>query len=201
VRLAGRGVVEDEAVEAVEGGPQHLGVAAPAGGHRRKEQSLPEEPLADGSEVGEQPEVLGHARPECVGQPHAAPAGGVEQAGHPRRARDEPRSAGAELERVGRHVLHPAEEHVEGLEAAEGTQPDPAVAHGQVGALRQVVAEVGGQVAVLGVAAMGGPGGEHGRAGALPAGRRQGTQGLSEVGEPRAQPLHAQLAVDVGEQP
>ena len=49
-------------------------------------------------------------------------------------------------------VVHSTEQHVDGLQAVERTQPQPTLAHHQVGALDEVVAEVRRQVGVLDVA-------------------------------------------------
>ena len=55
----------------------------------------------------------------------------------------------AQLERVAEPGVDPPQDDVDRLQAAEGPHPEPAVAHGEVVAFDQRVAEVGGQKGVL----------------------------------------------------
>ena len=54
-----------------------------------------------------------------------------------------------QLERVAEPGVGPAQDDVDALEPTKRAHPDPAVAHRQVGALHQRVAEMGSQVSVL----------------------------------------------------
>ena len=99
--------------------------------------------LGQPGKVGQQARVLEHPAAERVDDGHAAEAGRLDEAGHPELG------VGAQLERVAEPGVGPAQDHVDTLEPTERAHPHPAVAHRQVGALDQRVAEVGSQVGVL----------------------------------------------------
>ena len=95
--------------------------------------------------------------PRALATPTPPLARRLQQAGH---AAAWP-IAWPQLERIGVGVVDAPQHDVDGLQPAQRPQPDPAVAHGQVGPLDEVVAEVAGQVGVLEVAGVADAGREH----------------------------------------
>ena len=86
--------------------------------------------------------VLDHAGSVVVGQAHTAGPDGVEEAGHPHH------SARVHFHRVDAISLEPAMEHVDRFETGERAEPQPALAHHEVGALGQVQTEPAREVGV-----------------------------------------------------
>ena len=187
--------LDDELVEVGEHVAASLGVAAPPGLHRREQELLAQQVLGQSGQERQHARVLEHPAAEGVDDRHRAEARGLDQPGHA-----EHRVA-AELQRVAEHGVGAAQDHVDGLQPAEGPQPHPAVAHGQVGGLHQRVAEVRGQVGVLEGGLAGRAGGEHHDPRVV--GRRRGDdlQRRSQHAEERRQPVHLGVPVHAGEHP
>ncbi len=108
-------------------------------------QRLPEA-AGDVVEVRGDLRCLTECRPRRVGHADAAALRAPHETG------DADARAGPRLERIELIVVHSTEQHVDGLQAVERTQPQPTFAHHQVGALDEVVAEVRRQVGLLHVA-------------------------------------------------
>ena len=156
--------MEDEVVEARQCLRPMVWVTEPQRGERAQHQCLAEQQRAGGRQVGLQGDVAGHAGADRVGHPHAALARRLQQPRHPTGPTVGRRAAG-DFEGVGVLVVHPPQHDVDRLEPGQGAQPHPATPHGEVGPLHEVVAEEAGQVGVLEVARVAGPGGEDHRAG------------------------------------
>ncbi len=96
-------------------------------------------------------------------------------------------------------IVDAAQDHVDRLEAPHRPQPHLAVAHGQIGAARERVAEVAREVRVLEVRFIERPGRqEHdARLGVPP--RRDGREARAQVLEEEREPVHVRVAVEARE--
>ena len=139
--------------------------------------------------------VLDHPGSERVHHRHPPPPGHLEQPGDPEQR------VGPQLDRVAPLVVHPADDHVDRVEAHQRPQPHPVVVDHQVPALDQGVAEVGGQVGVLEVGLAQGAGGEDDHPGLVDAFGGGGGDPAADGAEEPGQPLDAGLAVQVGQHP
>ena len=140
----GKGRLDDQPAQVRQDVVASLRLAAPP---RRRPTAaaavLAEQVPAQLRQEGQQRRRLDQAAAQRVGHRHVARAHRLHQAGHA-----EERVA-PQLQRIAEVVVEPAEDHVHRLQAAQQLEEDAVVAHRQVAALDQRVAEVAGQVGVL----------------------------------------------------
>ena len=138
---------------------------------------------------------LEHGHAERVRHEHVARAPGLHQAGHAeRRVR-------AQLERIAEVVVQPPQDGVDALEAGQRLEIDAVLAHGEVAALDEGEAEVAGQVRVLEVRLVVRARRQQHDVGRLAVARRPLAERLLKRQEELGEPLHAELAEGVGEEP
>ena len=174
---------------------ERLGVAAPPRRHRRQSQRLTEQVLAGDRGVREQRGVLEHAGAESVDDAHPVAAYCLGQAGHPQLR------VAAQLQRVAPRGVDPAQDDVDPLQPAECLHQHPAVADGEVAALHEREAEVGGErrLVVRRLRVRARRQDDDPRVGELAMG------GLEESGaerpEVRRHPVQVRLAIELGQHP
>ena len=118
-------------------------LATPPGRDIRDEQLLVQQTPGERRQEGEERRRLDRAGAERIGNRDVAGARRLDEAGH---AEDGIR---AQFQRVAPGIVHAADDHIHALQALEGFQEDAAVAHGQIVALDQLVAEIAREVGVL----------------------------------------------------
>jgi hypothetical protein len=172
-----------------------LPFAAPPGGHRGELRLLAQEIAADRGQKDGQHRRFQQAAAQGIGHRRPAPAHRFHQTGHTQ--------AGILLkfQRIAVQVIHPAQDHVHGLRAAQGTQPDPAAGEDQVLALDQGVAQVTGEVDVFEPGLVEGTRGEQHHPGFRVLPGRQRRQARAQGLEEARQAVHAGLAVQAREDP
>ena len=171
------------------------GITAPPGRHRRKQQRLIEQPLAEPREVGQQTPVLHDAAADAVHDRDRAATRGLQQSGHAELG------VGAQLERIGVRRVDPAQDDVDRLEPAQGPGPDPTVVHGQVAADDERIAEQRGQERLVERRLALRARRQQDDVGGLAPGRRDLLQAESHGVEERREPLGPGVAVEPGQQP
>ncbi len=119
--------------------------------------------------------VLRQAAAQGVDDRDVAGARRLDQSGDPQRR------VVAQLERIAEVVVEAAQHHVDRVQAAEGLEEHAVVAHGQVAALDQGVAQVARQVGVLEVGLVVRPGGQQHDARVVAVARRQAHQGVAQA--------------------
>ena len=139
----GIGVVEDERFRIGAHRGEPVGIAAPPRVDRRQLQRLAEQVPCRVGEERLQPQPIGHSATERVGDADVAFAHRLQQPG------DATQSGGSQFERIRAGVGESAEDDIDLLEAAEGSQPNTTAAGDEVSAAGQVIAEVGGEVRSL----------------------------------------------------
>ncbi|MNZ74402.1 hypothetical protein D3C78_928500 [compost metagenome] len=190
--LRGKGGADQQLGQLFQRFFQHRRLAAPPAGDRRQLQFRAEQPFADQRQKARQAGRFQHAAAQGIGHQHAALAHRIEQPRHTERR------VGAQLQRVAEVVVEAAQQRVHALQPAEGLQVDGAVAHGQVAALDQRIAELARQVEVLEVGLVEAPRGQQHHQRRLAVARRLARQGVLQGAEVAGQVLHAQVAVQLG---
>ena len=152
-RVAG---LDHALVQARQGGMHGAGLAAPPARHRRQLQLLAQHLAGHGRHKAQQGTGLQKARTRRIGQQHIATAHRLQQAGHPQRG------VSAQLQRIEPVVIHALEQSVHALQALQGFEVELFLAHQQITALHQAQAQVAGQVSVLKIGFVVGPGREQG---------------------------------------
>ena len=142
-------------------------LAAPPGGHRRQFQFLAEQMPAQAGQKRHERRALQQAAAERVGHRHVARAQRLDQARHAEHR------VVAQFQRVAKIVVHAAQDHIHAVEAAQGFQKDAVVAHGQVLALDEHVAEVAREIGLLEIGFVVRAGREHDDAGIVRLARRE----------------------------
>jgi hypothetical protein len=118
-------------------------LAAPPGRDMRHPQILGEEAPAEAREESQQRPRLQHARTRHVGDDDTVLAQHVDQPGHA-----ELRGS-VELQRIERIGIHPAQQHIEPLQAGDGADMNAVAADGEVVALDQQESEIARQRGML----------------------------------------------------
>ena len=118
-------------------------LAAPPGRDIRHLQIFAQEAPAEARQEAEQRAGLHHARARHVGDDDAVLAQHVDQAGHA-----ELRGS-IELQRIEEIGIHPAQQHVEPLQAGDGADVNAVAADGEIVALDQQESEIARQRGVL----------------------------------------------------
>ena len=154
-------------------------------------QLLAEQPPAQARQEGEQGRRLDQAAAERVGHGHVARPHRLHQ---PRHAEER---VAAQLQRIAIVVVQPAQDHVHRLKTAEHLEINAVVAHRQIAALDQGVAEVLGEEGVLEIGLVVRPRREQDDARVVAVVRGDGPQRLAEGVEEAGQPLHLAVAENV----
>ena len=186
---------DDELVEVGQHVRQRGRVAAPPGVDRRQPQRLPEQPLAEPRQEGQQARVLEDPRAEGVHHAHRALPDALEQT---RRAQP---GAGPQLQRVGPGRVDAPQDDVDLFPLAQPAEPDAALPHRQVAALEQGEAEQGGDEGLvergLGVRARA----EHHDPRVLHRGRGRLDESRPHGLEERGQPVQVRRVVELRHHP
>ena len=97
-------------------------------------------------------------------------------------------------------VVDAPQDHIHRFESADGFEPHPSVAHGEVGAFDQRVIEVVGEIQVFEVGFVERPRRHDDHTRVFPVRRRQVRQGLTQQAEERGEPVRVRIAEQAGYQ-
>ena len=168
-------------------------VPAPPGGDRGQGEILGEQRAAQAREEGEQGRRLDQTASERVGHREVSGAHRLHQPG------DTERRVAAQRERIAERVVHPAQQHVHRLESPQRLEVERAVADREVSPLHEGQAEIAGQIGVLEIRLVVGPGGEQPDAGIVAVARGERAQRVAQALEEAREPLHPALAEGLGQ--
>ena len=118
-------------------------LSAPPGGNRGDSQFLPQQPLAEAGQECHERQALRQTAPQRVGHRDVP---------RPHRLQQPRHTQGrivVQFQRITKLVLHPAQNDMHRFKAAQGLEIDAVVAHGEVLALDEHVAQVAGQVTLF----------------------------------------------------
>ena len=174
---------------------QDVGLAAPPGLDRPSIRSSPSSAPAQRRQERHQRRRLHDAAAEDVGDGDVAVARRLHQ---PRHAQQRLRP---QLERIAVVVVQAAQDDVDRVQATQRLEEHAPVAHGEIAALDQRVAEVLGQERLLEVRRVVRPGGQQHDARVLAPVRRQRGQRLAQRAEEQRQPLGVAFAERLGQHP
>src|SRR5215207_4606305 len=113
-------------------------IAAPPGVHRRQPERLAQQPFTQLRQEGQEPRILQDSRTDVVHYADRALPYTLNEAG------DAQPRPWPQFQRVAPVGIHPAQDHIDLLQPAEHSHPDPAVPYRQVTALKQWKAQQGG---------------------------------------------------------
>ncbi|KAI3483332.1 hypothetical protein L1887_53787 [Cichorium endivia] len=174
---------------------QRRRLAAPPAGDGRQDQLLAQQSLADRRQETRQSGRLQDAAAQCIGHQHPPLAYRIQQAG------DAQGGVGAQFEGIAEIVVEPAQDGMHPAQAAEGLEVDGAIAHGQVAALHQRVAELAGEEEVFEPAFVEASGGQQHHQRCFTSTRGQLREALLQGAEEARQVLHMEVAVQLGKGP
>ena len=140
---AGKGRLDDQLVQVLGNVGQRLRLAAPPRRDRRDLQLLVQQELAQSRQERGIGGRFGQARTEGVGDGDLARAHRLHQAGNAQHR------IAAQFERIAEVIVLAAHDNVDGKQPAQGFQKHAVIAHGEVAAFDQRVAEVSRQEGVF----------------------------------------------------
>ena len=168
-------------------------LAAPPGRDRGQFQGLSEEMFRDARQEGVQGGVFQQADAEGIGDGNPTAPGRFHQ------ARDPQARIRLQFQRVAIVIIDATQNDIHRLQAPQGAQPHPSIAHGQITPLHQTVAEVVGEVGVFEVGFVERPGREDDHAGIVGVGRRVGGETGAHILKEQSQAVYMGVAEQAGE--
>ena len=172
---------------------EDLGLPAPPGLDRPEPQLLAQQRAAQRRQERHQRRGLRDAGAQRVRDRDLPVARRLQQPGHAQQR------LGPQLQRIAVVVVEAAQDHVHRVQPAQRLEEHAPVAHGQIAALDQRVAEVLRQERLLEVGRVVRAGGQQHDARVLAAVRRQRRQRVAQRPEERRQPLRVALAERLGQ--